>query len=175
MSILAPTSEEDIARAVAKVNEVDLSKIHLNLMDMVEGPGLSAEKCAELEDEYRQLLVGRILYPDVTFSPSRDMDPFWHYHILDTRKYMQDCDQLFGYYLHHEAYLGMEGPESEAELLKAWAATQELRTMLGAPAELVFAGASAYCGYGTSPDRPQTTNSSAYCGAGTRPEEDPMP
>ena len=169
MTILAPKSDEEITRAIARVDEVDLSKIHLNLMDEMDGPGLTAEKCIELEAEYRQLLVGRVLYPDVTFSPSKDVDPFWHYHILDTRKYMQDCDQLFGYYLHHEAYLGMEGPESETELLEAWAATQELRTMIGAPAELVFAGASAYCGFGTSPERPPLSNSSAYCGFGTQP------
>lgn len=35
-------------------------------------------------------------------APSKDIDEFWHYHILDTKKYHNDCENIFGYYLHHQ-------------------------------------------------------------------------
>lgn len=34
--------------------------------------------------------------------PSREIDEFWHNHILYTRNYLQDCLNIFGHYLHHE-------------------------------------------------------------------------
>ena len=33
---------------------------------------------------------------------SRDVDEVWHTHILFTRKYAEDCNNLFGYFLHHQ-------------------------------------------------------------------------
>lgn len=40
---------------------------------------------------------------------SYDVDEFWHMHILDTRKYIDDCNAIFGSYLHHYPYLGIDG------------------------------------------------------------------
>lgn len=34
--------------------------------------------------------------------PSLAVDIVWHRHILNTKKYMRDCDSYFGYYLHHQ-------------------------------------------------------------------------
>ena len=31
-------------------------------------------------------------------------DLFWHLHILDTRQYIEDCKNIFGYYLHHNPF-----------------------------------------------------------------------
>jgi hypothetical protein len=39
------------------------------------------------------------------------VDTFWHYHILDTLKYAEDCQAVFGYFLHHFPYLGLRGEE----------------------------------------------------------------
>lgn len=33
--------------------------------------------------------------------PNKDVDKVWHLHILHTRQYAADCDQLFGCFLHH--------------------------------------------------------------------------
>src|SRR5690242_17996976 len=33
--------------------------------------------------------------------PSREIDEFWHNHILHTKHYFQDCFNIFGHYLHH--------------------------------------------------------------------------
>jgi hypothetical protein len=45
-----------------------------------------------------------------------DVDNFWHYHILDTKKYAVDCHNVFGYFLHHFPYVGMRGEEDEQAL-----------------------------------------------------------
>ena len=34
-------------------------------------------------------------------TPSEAVDEVWHYHVLDTRRYHEDCQRLFGQYLHH--------------------------------------------------------------------------
>ncbi|KAK42782.1 hypothetical protein BG58_38035 [Caballeronia jiangsuensis] len=47
--------------------------------------------------------------------PNGDIDEIWHMHILDTRAYMRDSEQLFGKYLHHYPYFGMLGEENERQ------------------------------------------------------------
>ena len=54
------------------------------------------------------------------------MGEFWHFHILDTLKYQEDCDNIFGYFLHHFPYFGMRGQEDEANLKEAWNSTISL-------------------------------------------------
>lgn len=48
--------------------------------------------------------------------PSGGVDMFWHYHILDTLKYVEDCQKIFGFYLHHFPYFGSQGDEQEFRL-----------------------------------------------------------
>jgi hypothetical protein len=40
-----------------------------------------------------------------------EVDTFWHYHILDTLKYAEDCQAVFGYFLHHFPYMGLRGED----------------------------------------------------------------
>jgi hypothetical protein len=53
------------------------------------------------------------MYPNESIAPLVDVDTFWHYHILDTMKYARDCEQVFGYFLHHYPYVGMRGGQDE--------------------------------------------------------------
>lgn len=62
--------------------------------------------------EYRAFLQAiRDCPPDASIAPTREVDIFWHAHILDTRKYIEDCAQLFGGYVHHYPYSGVFGDE----------------------------------------------------------------
>jgi hypothetical protein len=61
--------------------------------------------------------------PDSAVVPSSFVDDFWHFHILDTQKYQEDCERFFGYFLHHFPYFGMRGKEDEENLKRAWAET----------------------------------------------------
>ena len=54
------------------------------------------------------------------------MDKFWHAHILDTRKYIEDCERVFGCYLHHFPYFGMRGADDAAALARAGERTRAL-------------------------------------------------
>ncbi len=45
------------------------------------------------------------------------LDDIWHYHILDTIAHHEDCDRVFGRYMHHYPYFGMRG-EQDADDLK---------------------------------------------------------
>jgi hypothetical protein len=39
-------------------------------------------------------------------GPSEIVDQVWHVHMLHTEKYTNDCNLLFGYYLHHVPSVG---------------------------------------------------------------------
>lgn len=41
------------------------------------------------------------LYPELVAVPTAEIDEIWHNHILHTKNYMNDCNQIFGYYCHH--------------------------------------------------------------------------
>lgn len=43
--------------------------------------------------------------------PTKQIDTVWHHHILDTEKYIADCDKIFGRYVHHFPYSGLLGKE----------------------------------------------------------------
>ncbi len=95
-------------------------------MDKEEGLGWSFEYALEVADEYRKYLVLCLKNPDIAVVPSTQIDDFWHLHILDTEKYARDCEQCFGYFLHHFPYFGMRGEQDEANLKEAWMTTKSL-------------------------------------------------
>jgi hypothetical protein len=72
-----------------------------------------------LEREYRQFLYLIVVNPEMTVVPwSRDLDDFWHEHILDTEKYAQDCSATLGRFIHHNPHLPM-GSSAHGEALAA--------------------------------------------------------
>ena len=52
-------------------------------------------------DEYKRFLHLKLKYLDESIAPTKMMDIVWHTHILDTKKYQDDCMKIFGKYLHH--------------------------------------------------------------------------
>jgi hypothetical protein len=97
----------------AAVMQLDLEPIKMKLMHAESGEGWSLEKANAVEKEYRRFLCLMKMYPDEDTAPLVDVDTFWHYHILDTMKYAADCEQAFGYFLHHYPYVGMRGEDDE--------------------------------------------------------------
>jgi hypothetical protein len=81
--------------------------------------GWSLEKTDRIENEYRafwQLIRENI--SSEMIAPTRDIDVFWHHHVLDTWKYQADCDAIFGFFLHHYPYSGIFD-EADAALQRA--------------------------------------------------------
>ena len=62
-----------------------------------------------LAEHYRIFLFLTLIYPDELIIPYRELDEFWHIHILYTKKYMKDCQMIFGEYLHHTPYKQSNG------------------------------------------------------------------
>ncbi|HZX25491.1 MAG TPA: glycine-rich domain-containing protein-like [Telluria sp.] len=96
------------------IAELDLDPIKVKLMHEESGEGWSLEKATAVEAEYRRFLILMKKFPEEQTAPLFDVDTFWHYHILDTMKYAEDCQRIFGYFLHHFPYIGLRGEEDEA-------------------------------------------------------------
>lgn len=113
----------------AKCNVIaalDLAPIKVKLMHKESGEGWSLEQVNEVEIEYRRFLLLLKQFPDEQVVPRFDVDIFWHYHILDTMKYAIDCEQIFGYFLHHYPYSGLGGEDEQAAHDRTGARTQQL-------------------------------------------------
>jgi hypothetical protein len=108
------------------IAELDLDPIKVKLMHKESGEGWSLEKANAVEFEYRRFLQLMKMYPAEQTAPLFDVDTFWHYHILDTMKYAADCEQVFGYFLHHFPYIGLRGEDDEAAHHEAGSRMQEL-------------------------------------------------
>lgn len=93
--------------AVRRIAALDLDQIKTKLMHQQSGEGWSAARADAMEAEYRRFLCMMLMHPRENFAPLIDVDTFWHYHILDTRKYAADCAQVFGYFLHHNPVVGL--------------------------------------------------------------------
>ena len=96
------------------IADLNLDAIKVKLMHRESGEGWSLEKANAVEFEYRRFLILMKQFPEEETAPLMDVDTFWHYHILDTLKYAEDCEQVFGYFLHHFPYIGLRGEDDEA-------------------------------------------------------------
>lgn len=110
----------------ASIAALDLHSISSKLMHADAGEGWSLEKTKAVEAEYRRFLYLMKIFPREETSPLEEVDIFWHCHILDTMKYAADCRLVFGYFLHHDPYLGLRGEGDEAVLQRYGERMREL-------------------------------------------------
>lgn len=119
----ATTKPKDEVRR--QLMEVDLDCIKFKLMDSHEGLGWTREQAEAVSEQYRRFLF-LCVTTGTSIVPTKDVDEFWHQHILDTHKYADDCHRIFGFFLHHFPYLGMRGEEDAQQLQRAFAHTRKL-------------------------------------------------
>lgn len=113
----------ELESALGKIAEVDFTMLKRKLG---QEKGWSVEYQDEVEILYRQFLALNMVYQDRKVCPTGPIDEFWHAHILDTRAYEQDCNHLFGHYLHHFPYFGMRGAEDFNDLQNAFNDSRDL-------------------------------------------------
>src|SRR5690349_11901563 len=94
-----------LEQTIEAIHALDLEPIKFKTMRHDDGYGWSKEHAEHVAQNYKRYLILHAKYPEMTLSPERDTDRFWHMHILDTRKYAADCDATFGHFLHHFPYL----------------------------------------------------------------------
>ena len=87
---------------------------------------MSEDDWNKSEKEYRRFLALKLLHPDTALVPSKQVDDIWHAHILDTKAYREDCQALFGRFMDHFPYFGVNGEEDYKLLQEAFAETIDL-------------------------------------------------
>jgi hypothetical protein len=116
-------NEENLLKAKQAIENLDLTMVANN---MVKKLGWLQSEVDEACVLYRNFLFLNYKYPNEKIVPSEDVDEFWHNHILDTKKYKIDCENIFGSYLDHYPYFGMDGVSTIRDADSAFARTQEL-------------------------------------------------
>lgn len=167
---------EQMVEAIFALN---LEPIKTKLMDKTEGQGWTRAQVDHYELEYKRFLALLARFPNETIAPNREVDKFWHGHILDTMKYAEDCDQVFGFFLHHYPYFGMRGEEDAANLAKAFVNMQRLHQQEFGGAESAEEHRAAWCGAAAVTDQQAAwcgaaavkTESAAWCGAVAAPTD----
>jgi hypothetical protein len=115
--IASPSVEA--AEALARAASLDLSMVRMKMSDPQEGRDWTDAEVDIAEQEYRRFLALHLMYPQVDVVPCGIVDEIWHTHILDTHAYAPDCQEVFGFFLHHFPYFGMRGERDAADLVTA--------------------------------------------------------
>ncbi len=115
----------DVQTFIGKLMQLDLGPIAYRLMHS-DGYKWELEETKQAISRYLLFLLLVYLYPNSRLVPSQDIDRVWHYHIIDTIKYAEDCEMLFGRFIHHFPYLGQRGKTDGNQLKIAFEQTQVL-------------------------------------------------
>jgi hypothetical protein len=106
-----------------KVASLDLKSVRQKFAFKKGWWWLFRNNAQRVENEYRQFLYLIAVNPGQTVVPwSRELDDFWHEHILDTAKYARDCETIMGGFIHHNPHV----PEETFTHTKALHATREM-------------------------------------------------
>jgi hypothetical protein len=157
-----------VEQVIAAIEALDLDPIKLKLMDPEEGQGWSREYVERMALAYKRFLSLMVKHPEETIAPPKDVDKFWHGHILDTLKYAEDCQSVFGYFLHHFPYFGMRGEQDAAELR---AASENMHALYEREFGEALCTGDAWCGAAKADSawcgaaKPAVKSDSAWCGA----------
>lgn len=153
------TATSRLEHVMAEVESLDLEPIKFKIGCKEDGYGWTVEHAERIELAYRRFLVLRAKFPQAQIAPTRDIDAFWHAHILDTRKYAADCERIFGEFVHHYPYLGLLGDQDKLQQ----AATTLRELFVGefgedVPDNARGAAGAAWCGV------EPTVEAAAWCG-----------
>ncbi len=106
--VKAQLTARPVGQVTAAIQALDLETVKIRVMDPVRGEGWTREYADSIEVAYKTYLTMLAKYPDDAedILLSEDVDEFWHTHILQTIKYSEDCQEVFGNYLHHAPHIG---------------------------------------------------------------------
>jgi len=102
--------------AMEIVKEWDFSLAIKKLQEPSYGSWSESRALQAVEDYKRYLSITKTLN-GYQLVPNGDLDEVWHLHLLDTRRYVDDCYSLFGGFLHHYPYYGMIDQENKQDWL----------------------------------------------------------
>ena len=111
-----PPMKEDLWERVATM---DLSPV---VQQLVDYRGWTAKRAAAAERRYRRFFYLKAAMPTNNAAPTTEVDEFWHEHIINTRRYGPDCEQVAGQFLHH-TFVSPDEMTQTSELLSVWLST----------------------------------------------------
>ncbi len=112
------------------IYELDLSKVKAKYLSKKSWWWKLWNDADQVEKDYREFLRLIAVNAGQSFVPwTQDLDDLWHEHILDTRKYNEDCMAIFGEVIHHNPHL----PKGTREHRKAADLTTQSRQKLNRP------------------------------------------
>jgi hypothetical protein len=108
----ARLTTKPVEEVVSAIQQLDLESVKLRVMDAELGEGWTREYAESIEVAYKTYLTMVVKYQDHAedIMLSKDVDEFWHTHILQTMKYADDCQKVFGTFLHHNPHIGERTP-----------------------------------------------------------------
>ncbi len=109
----ARLTTKPVEEVISAIQQLDLESVKLRVMDAELGEGWTREYAESIEAAYKTYLSMVVKYQDQAedIMLSKDVDEFWHTHILQTMKYADDCQKVFGTFLHHNPHIGERTPE----------------------------------------------------------------
>jgi hypothetical protein len=146
---------------IAAIRALDLESVKLRVTD---AEGWTREYADSVEVEYKNYLAMVVKYQEHAedILLSKNVDEFWHAHILHTMKYTEDCERVFGKYLHHNPQVGKQAP---VDVERKAALTEKARRLYQREFE---AGNTAMCSVAIHPEK------AAMCSIAVRPEKAAM-
>lgn len=111
-----------VEQARQYINAIDFSNI---INKLVNYHGWLRKEALAVCEMYRRFLFLNKKHQE-SLPPSEEIDEFWHMHILDTKKYIVDCQHIFGKYFHHYPYFGIDDKTDQMDLDNAFEKTQKL-------------------------------------------------
>lgn len=141
-------SKTEIANFLEKLAGLDLEPMIFRTTHEEVGEGWTVEKADQVEIWYRQfLLLNFLYYGERSIVPTADVDKMWHAHILDTEKYDEDCQHLFGFKLQHFPYMGLRGAEDKQNLERSFVSTVKMyQKFFSTDYQLLLTCGSTGCG-----------------------------
>ena len=108
------------------INEDSIDLIRWK-MNNASDSGLNKEEVEIAIEEYRRFLILKMENPGVSLAPTNIMDRAWHMHILDTKRYAEDCEMMFGRFLHHRpSYNGYDSVDRTDSLTRSFVTMKSL-------------------------------------------------
>jgi hypothetical protein len=129
--------EITLEQARSYLDQLDLKYIVQDMCGLAYPlPRWDEKEAYHCEKLYKNFLfLQKKCIPDFFLVPSREIDEFWHNHILYTKNYFQDCLNIFGHYLHHEP---AKAEDDKQHLINHYLKTKQLYVAeFGEPLELI--------------------------------------
>jgi hypothetical protein len=94
--------QNDVKEKWVKICLFDFSREKLLLTSKDRSFGYEDQYVYEMEQEYRKFLFIRSIHPNEKLPMSKEVDDFWHAHVLNTHSYQKFIDECAdGKFIHH--------------------------------------------------------------------------